>query len=91
MRITKHQIPTVGLNRHHRVVWQDPANRLFCILASLGFSNRTICSHTGLTNCQVSYRCKKRVVKLTDYRNGIGTRAEATLAKYALRRKRMSA
>lgn len=86
---TNHTV-LVGLNQHHRITWQDPHNRICYILATLGFSNNTIARHTGLTPSQISYRCHKKDVRLSDYRKGKGTRAAVLLDKYGLRKKQMT-
>lgn len=78
----------VGLNKKHRVVWNDPYNRTCIVLANLGFSTKTIAEHTGLTPRQVIYRCGKKHLKLRDYRNGTSAKATALLDKYSLTHKR---
>lgn len=38
-------------------------------LANFGLSLKAIAEHTGLTTCQVSYRCRHAGVSVRDYRN----------------------
>ena len=73
----------VGLNDHWRVSWNDEYNRICITLARLGFSIATIAAHTGLTQSQVMYRCRKRELSVMDYRNGTSTKAQAVLGHYA--------
>lgn len=76
-----------GLNQHRRITWNDPYNRTCIALARAGFSIETIARETGLTKGQVIYRCGKKNLHVSDYRNGIGAKALAVLNSFALTRK----
>jgi hypothetical protein len=47
--------------------------------ASYGMSNRFICARTGLRPGQVSYALKKAAVRISDYRNGVGSIARIVM------------
>lgn len=79
-----HRDTYLGLNDHHRVSWNDEYNRICILLAKLGFSVATIARQTGLTQNQVVYRCHKRGVSVTDYRNGTSAKAQSVLSHYAI-------
>lgn len=80
----KNRSTYLGLNDHHRVSWNDEYNRVCITLARLGFSIATIAHHTGLTQSQVMYRCRKRELSVTDYRNGTSSKAIVVLSHYAV-------
>ena len=68
--------------RNRRVSFVLPENKACIKLASAGFSVKTIASVTGLTTNQVIYRCSKKGLHVSDYRNGKGPRAAVILSKY---------
>jgi hypothetical protein len=74
----------LGLNDHHRVSWNDEINRACIALARLGFSIATIATNTGLTQNQVIYRCTKRSLSVTDYRNGTSPKALSVLRHFTM-------
>lgn len=74
----------IGLNNNRRVSFALAENRACIKLANAGFSIKTIANATGLSPSQVIYRCGKKSIHISDYRNGKGTRAMVILSKYKL-------
>lgn len=82
MKARKSRLTHLGLNEHGRISWNDYYNRACVHWARNGLSIQTISRWTGLTVNQVVYRCRKKGLSVTDYRNGKSARAMTLYNQY---------
>ena len=73
-----------------RVDWKSQEDLEAMVLAALGFGRRCIASETGLTPGQITYRCQKSGIRITDYRsrrpNTVGGSIAGEMMKQARQR-----
>lgn len=69
------------LKRARRLKLDVPEDVSCEMMATLGFSNRAIRAHTGLTDNQIQLRLKRANIKRVDYRDAISPIGKAVVFK----------